>query len=134
MDIIGKSLRDDILAANVTMFNTLGVKLSFLSCDLVPVNNDVTPFDNSGISREGVLRSYKGFDGYAPIMADIGDEGYLVNTELCEGKQHCQKEIPNFLLETLRLAHQMTDQQLLARMLDIKLRSAIFLGILDHLI
>ena len=35
----------------------------------------------------------KGFDGYAPIMAYIGDEGYLVNTELREGKQHCQKGI-----------------------------------------
>ena len=58
----------------------------------------------------------KGFDGYAPIMAYIGDEGFLVNTELREGKQHSQKGTPDFLRETLRLAHQMTDQQLLIRM------------------
>ena len=58
----------------------------------------------------------KGFDGYAPIMAYIGDEGYLVNTELREGKQHCQKGTPDFLRETLRLSHQMTGRQLLIRM------------------
>ena len=49
-------------------------------------------------------------------MAYIGDEGFLVNTELREGKQHSQKGTPDFLRETLRLAHQMTDQQLLIRM------------------
>ena len=29
MDIIGRTLRDEILAANITMFNTIGVKPSF---------------------------------------------------------------------------------------------------------
>ena len=116
MDIIGRTLRDEILAANITMFNTIGVKPSSLPCGFVPVDIDVTPCDNSKTSKEGVSRTYKGFDGYAPIMAYIGDEGFLVNTELREGKQHSQKGTPDFLRETLRLAHQMTDQQLLIRM------------------
>ena len=116
MDLIGSTLRDEILAANVTMFNTIGVEPSPLPCDLVPVDIDVTPCDNSKTNKEGVSRTYKGFDGYAPIMAYIGDEGYLVNTELREGKQHCQKGTPDFLRETLRLSHQMTDRQLLIRM------------------
>ena len=30
-------------------------------------------------------------------MAYIGDEGFLVNTELREGKQHSQKGTPDFL-------------------------------------
>ena len=106
MDLIGSSLRNEILAANVTMFNTIGVRPSPLPCDLVPVDIDVTPCDNSKTSKEGVSRTYKGFDGYAPIMAYIGDEGFLVNTELREGKQHSQKGTPDFLRETLRLAHQ----------------------------
>ena len=82
MDIIGRTLRDEILAANITMFNTIGVKPSSLPCGFVPVDIDVTPCDNSKTSKEGVSRTYKGFDGYAPIMAYIGDEGFLVNTEL----------------------------------------------------
>lgn len=49
-------------------------------------------------------------------MAYIGDEGFLANTELREGKQHSQKGMPYFLREILRLAHQMVDQQLLVRM------------------
>lgn len=73
------------------MFNTIGVKPSPLSCALVPVDIDVTPCDNSKINKEGVSRTYKGFDGQAPIMAYIGDEGFLVNTELREGKRHSQK-------------------------------------------
>ena len=116
MDLIGSTLRDEILAANVTMFNTIGVEPSPLPCDFVPVDIDVTPCDNSKTNKEGVSRTYKGFDGYAPIMAYIGDEGYLVNTELREGKQHCRKGTPDFLRETLRLSHQMTGRQLLIRM------------------
>ena len=51
---------------------------------------DVSPFDNSKTLKEGVSRTYKGYDGYAPIFAYLGAEGYLVNTELRPGKQHCQ--------------------------------------------
>lgn len=116
MDLIGRTLRDETLAANITMFNTIGVKPSPLPCDLVPVDIDVTPCDNSKIRKEGVSRTYKGFGGYAPIMAYIGSEGYLVNTELRERKQHSQKGTPAFLRETLRLSHQTTDKQILIRM------------------
>ena len=82
----------------------------------MPVDIDVTPFDNSKSCKEGVSRTYKGFDGYAPIMAYMGVEGFLVNTELREGKQHSQQGTPEFLKETLRLSRKMTDQQLLIRM------------------
>ena len=54
--------------------------------DFVPVDIDVTPFDNSKTRKEGVSRTYKGYDGYAPIMAYIGTEGYLINAQLREGK------------------------------------------------
>ena len=69
MDIIGRTLRDEILAANITMFNTIGVKPSSLPCGFVPVDIDVTPCDNSKTSKEGVSRTYKGFDGYVVTKA-----------------------------------------------------------------
>lgn len=62
------------------------------------------------------LYTYKGFDGYAPMIAYIGTEGFLANTELREGSQHCQYNTPAFLTQTLRLGHQLTDKQLLVRM------------------
>ena len=57
-----------------------------LANGLVPVDIDVTPMDNSKSKKEGVSRTYKGFDGYAPMMAYIGTEGYAINFELREGK------------------------------------------------
>ena len=84
-----------------------------LANGLVPVDIDVTPMDNSKFKKEGVSRTYKGFDGYAPMMAYIGTEGYAINFELREGKQHCQKGTVEFLLETIKLCHKMTDKPLL---------------------
>lgn len=116
MDMIGNSLRKDILRANITMFKTIGTEPTALENGNVPLDLDVTPFDNSKTFKEGVSRTYKGFDGYAPMMAYIGSEGFLVNTELREGKQHCQNGTPAFLRETLTMAHQLTEKPLLIRM------------------
>ena len=49
-------------------------------------------------------------------MAYIGTEGYLVNLELRIGKQHCQKETPDFLRETIELCRQLTEKPLLIRL------------------
>ena len=116
MDTIGRALREDILQANVTMFKTIGTEPSPMENGCVPLDLDVTPFDNSKTFKEGVSRTYKGFDGFAPMMAYIGAEGYLADTELREGKQHSQKGTPAFLRETLSIAHQLTDKPLLVRM------------------
>ncbi len=92
----------------VELTPTLGKRLA--------VDLDVSPFDNSKSSKEGVGRTYKGYDGYAPMFAYLGQEGYQINTELRPGKQHCQKETPAFLKETLRLSRRITDRALLVRM------------------
>ena len=115
-DMIGDTLRNDILQANVDMIHEMKIEPSALDNGYVPVDIDVTPFDNSKTHKEGVSRTYKGFDGYAPIMAYIGTEGYCINTELRIGKQHCQKETPDFLRETIDLCRQLTDKPLLIRL------------------
>jgi len=65
--------------------------------DLVPVDIDVSPLDNSGSNKQGVSFTYKKHDGYAPIFAYIGTEGYMLNHELRPGKQHCQEGTPKFI-------------------------------------
>ena len=87
-----------------------------LANGLVPVDIDVTPMDNSKSKKEGVSRTYKGFDVYAPMMAYIGTEGYAINFELREGKQHCQKGTVEFLQETIKLCHKLKDKPLLIRL------------------
>ena len=116
MDDIGDSLRSNLLDANVDMFMTHSVFPGTLPGGEVPVDMDVTPFDNSKTMKEGVSRTYKGFDGYAPMVAYIGTEGFMANIELREGKQHCQVHTPEFLKETLSVSHRMTDKPLLIRM------------------
>ena len=115
-DMIGDSLRKDIQQANVDMLREMHIEPTALDNGFVPVDIDVTPFNNSKSNKEGVSRTYKGFDGYAPIMAYIGTEGYLVNLELRIGKQHCQKETPDFLRETIELCRQLTEKPLLIRL------------------
>ena len=129
MDDIGDSLRSRILAENVKMLHMNGIVPSKLPNGYVPVDIDVTPFDNSKTRKEGVSRTYKEYDGYAPIMAYIGTEGYLVNAQLLEGKQHCQCGTPAFLRETIALCRQITDEPLLIR-LDSGNDSAENIGIL----
>jgi hypothetical protein len=84
--------------------------------DWVPLDIDVSPFDNSGTKKEGVSRTYQGTDGYAPSFAHLGLEGFLVHCELRPGKQHCQEGTPEFLDQALRYTHQITRQKILVRM------------------
>jgi hypothetical protein len=83
---------------------------------LVPLDIDVSPFDNSRTNKEGVSRTYKGADGFAPIFGYLGREGFLVNVELREGKQHCQNGTPDFLRETIKYSKQITPAPILLRL------------------
>lgn len=82
----------------------------------VPLDVDVSPFDQSGSQKEGVSNTYKNFLGYAPIFGYLGREGYLVNAELREGKHHCQAGTPAFLRDLFTYARQITDHALLLRL------------------
>lgn len=82
----------------------------------IPLDIDVSVFDNSDTKKEGVSWTYKKVDGWSPIFAYLGSEGYLVNCQLRPGRQHSQEGTPAFLRQTLRLARRITDQKLLVRM------------------
>ena len=99
---------------NSTAVNITGVSTS--KGYLIPLDIDVSPFDNSKTKKEGVSRTYKGTDGFAPIFAYVGREGYLSNLELREGKQHCQKDTPGFLKDAIYYGKKITDRPLLLRM------------------
>jgi hypothetical protein len=76
----------------------------------IPVDCDVSPFDNSRTKKEGVSRTYKGFDGYAPIFSYIGAEGYMLDCELRKGKQHCQKGTPDFLRGNIQTIEELNPE------------------------
>ena len=83
----------------------------------IPLDIDVSPFDNGKTKNEGVSRTYKGCDGFAPIFAYLGHEGYALAATLREGKQHSQKETPEFLQACLARAQRIRpDARFLVRL------------------
>ena len=65
---------------------------------------DVTPFENENCKKEGVGCTYKKVNGYAPIMAYIGNNA--IAFELRDGTQHCQKDALSFLRRCLYILDQ----------------------------
>jgi hypothetical protein len=102
--------------ASVEFLRSVDVKPTALETGHVPLDADVTPFDNANTVKEGVSRTYKGHDGYAPMAAYLGREGYCLEFELREGKQHCQRGTPAFLTRVLERARKLTNAPLLLRL------------------
>ena len=102
---LGASLHKELRDMNLALLLQENVSITPLPNGDIPVDVDVTPFDESKSHKEGVSRTYKGFDGYAPIDAHVGMEGYFVNTQFREGKVHSQKGTPSFLIETIDLCN-----------------------------
>jgi hypothetical protein len=105
-----------IIEAGVNLIQKHAPALSPCFKEYIAIDADVSPFDNSGSKKEGVSCTYKLMNGYAPMFAYIGNEGYMLNAELREGKQHCQKGTPEFLSETIRLARKITDKPFIVRL------------------
>jgi hypothetical protein len=82
----------------------------------VPLDIDVFPMDNSGTRKEGVSYTYKGFNGYAPLAAYLGEEGWCLACELRPGSQHGQKEFIYFLERVVPRARRLTRHRLLGRL------------------
>ena len=82
----------------------------------LPLDIDVSPFDNSDSKKEGVSRTYKGFDGFAPIFAYLAREGYGINTELRQGKDHIQNGTVEFIRKSISHGKHLSSLPLLVRM------------------
>lgn len=117
LDLMPNDVNNIIKEESVSLLNRSDVKLSPCIDEYIPLDIDVSPFDNSNSKKEGVSYTYKKFMGYAPIMAYLGqNEGYLINTELREGKQHCQKNTPEFLEQSIKYSKKVTDDKICVRM------------------
>lgn len=93
-----------------------GTSLRAVKHKYVPLDIDVFPMDNSGTKKEGVSYTYKGFNGYAPLAAYLGEEGWCLACELRPGSQHGQKEFIYFLERVVPRARRLTRHRLLVRL------------------
>jgi hypothetical protein len=95
------------------MLKQLGVKVSGYPGGLVPLDVDVFPQDNSNTRKEGVSRTCKNFDGYAPIAASLGMEGWCLESELRPGSQHGQAGFVVFIQQVFKAAQVLIEQEIL---------------------
>lgn len=94
------------LAANDLQARTATWSTTLLSLIEAPITAETTHvcldidtfvMDNSNSKKEGVSRTYQKVDGYTPIAAYLGNEGWCLGLELRPGKQHTMKESNAFL-------------------------------------
>jgi len=116
LDSVKGTFNDIILEESAGVVGRLAPAITPCHGKLVAMDIDVSPFDNSKTKKEGVSWTYKKCDGYAPIFAYVGEEGYLTNLELRPGSDHSQKGTEAFLKRTLRYARLMSGATFLVRM------------------
>ena len=89
--------------------------------DLIPVDFDVTILDNTGSKKEGVSQTYqKNIAGYAPMMTNIGSQGYLLNPEFRAGRRHSNcPGTDEYIMRTMNLARQLCPGKTLLARFDL---------------
>jgi hypothetical protein len=118
MDALGEagdSALNALDEANERLLTRAKPTLTPLTTGHLALDFDVFTLDNSGTQKEGVGRTYMGFDGYAPIAGYLAEEGYCLGLELRPGTQHSASETPDFLRRLLPRARAVTALPLLVR-------------------
>jgi hypothetical protein len=81
----------------------------------IVVDSDVTPMDNSNTKKEGVSRTYKQFNGFAPMMSYAGRSGFMINNELRPGDHHSNCEgTHEYFSQTINLVKQLGSYPILS--------------------
>jgi hypothetical protein len=104
MDTHADGYRAALVDTSLAFLRNLGAPLTPLGNGLVPLDAGTTPFDNSSTRKQGVSLTYKGHDGLAPLPVYLGQEGWCLELEMREGRQHSQDGTPALLLSYPRLA------------------------------
>jgi len=87
MDGFAEAFKPVLEKAAIAFLRRSEVPLTPLANGFLPLDYDVTPFDNSQTKKEGVSRTDKGMDGYAPMAAYFGQEGYCLELKLRAGRE-----------------------------------------------
>ena len=89
LDLLGDSAfpasREIIETAILNLMRNTRMLPSAMWTGHVALDIDTSPQDNSKTVKEGIGRTYKGCDGYCPILAYTGQEGFLIGAEFRTG-------------------------------------------------
>ena len=84
------------------------VDFGVLPCGYVPLDIDTFAMDNSDTAKEHVGRTYAGVDGYCPLAAYLGTQGFCLELALRPGTQHSASETEYNIERVLPLAAKLT--------------------------
>jgi Transposase DDE domain group 1 len=109
-------LREEIAEYGVRMLQRTEAPITAHQ-GFVGLDFDTFVMDNSGTKKEWVSRTYQGVDGYTPIAAYLGNEGWCLGLELRPGSQHSALETHYFLERVLPRVRKLVphDQAVLSR-------------------
>ncbi len=111
-----KEVENIIKKFNTELISKFGELHTIKDTDLIPVDFDVSPFDNSNSNKQGVSRTYKQVDGFAPMLTYIGSTGYMLNNEFRKGSAHSNCEgTSEYIEKTIEYAQSITNKNLLCR-------------------
>ncbi len=116
LDQDAETLLPIIKDCSVAMLKKGKVPITALDTGHIPLDADVFPMDNSNTRKEGVSRTYHNYDGYAPIAAYLGLEGWCLEVELRPGSQHSQEGFVPYLNRVVDRARTLTSKKLLVRL------------------
>ena len=118
LDEAAVSLLPIIEDCSVAMLKNGKVPVTGLDTGHIPLDADVFPMDNSNTKKEGVSRTYHNTDGYAPIAAYLGLEGWCLEVELRPGSQHSQQGFIPYLERVIHRARTLVGKKRLLVRLD----------------
>jgi len=108
-------LEEIVLPCNVNLLKNLKVQITPLPTGHVVIDADVSPFDNSKTQKERIGWTYKGFDGYAPMLVYLGREGWGIAAELRPGNWNGQRDFVYVMERARETARELTQSALLWR-------------------
>jgi hypothetical protein len=116
MDAVAEASRWIVNFCTVEFLKKAKATLSTLPTGHMPLDMDVFTQDNSNTKKEGVSWTYRKFNGFAPIAAWLGLEGWCLEIEQRPGSQHSQEGFIPFLLRAIHKSRQLTKAPLLVRL------------------
>lgn len=120
LDLLGESAfpvsLNLINEAILDLLRTTGTALTPLWTGHVALDIDPTPQNNSRTKKQGIGYTYKGFDGYCPIVAYAGIEGFLIGAEFRPGQQNGQKNAPAFIAAQIKRLRRLNVDRVLVRL------------------
>ncbi len=99
---------DILLEMNLLLIRETVLKeTSVTGMNIIVLDIDASPMDNSDSSKEKVGNTYKNFIGYCPVFAYISENGYMLNCNLRPGKDHSMAGAVEFTKKCLEITDRL---------------------------